>query len=90
MVLGALASVLGCFDDAERLFTEAEELNTAGGMRFGDAKTKMLWGRMLHQRGGPGDAERARALLAEARDMAAAGGYAAIERRAIVELSKIV
>jgi tetratricopeptide (TPR) repeat protein len=89
MLLGALATVLGRYEDAEMYFAEAEELNTRGGMRFADAHTKMLWGRMLRQRGGRSDDARARALLVEAIGIATGQGYAAIERRATAELSKI-
>jgi hypothetical protein len=70
-------------------FAEAEDLNTRGGMRFADAHTKMLWGRMLSQRGGRGDAERARALLVEAIEIATGQGYATIKGRATTELSKM-
>jgi class 3 adenylate cyclase/tetratricopeptide (TPR) repeat protein len=89
MLLGALATVLGRYEVAEMYFAEAAELNTRGGMRFADAHTKMLWGRMLRQRGGHGDAVRARALLVEAREIAGGQGYAGIERRATAELSEI-
>ena len=49
----------------------------------------MLWGRMLRIRNGPGDADRARDLLEQARESAAARGYALVERQADVELSKL-
>jgi class 3 adenylate cyclase/tetratricopeptide (TPR) repeat protein len=89
MILGALATVLGRYEDAEKYFAEAEDLNTRGGMRFAEAHTKMLWGRMLCARSGPGDSDRARTLLEQARESAAARGYAMVERRASAELSKL-
>jgi len=89
MFLGALAAVVGRYEEAETYFEEAEELNTRGGMRFAEANTKMLWGRMLRHRGEPGDADRARELLTGARESAAIRGYAAVERRAEAELSKL-
>ena len=49
----------------------------------------MLWGRMLRARNGPGDADRARELLEQARESAAVHGYAMVERRANTELSKL-
>jgi tetratricopeptide (TPR) repeat protein len=87
--LGALTTVLGRYEDAESYFREAQDLNTRGGMRFAEAHTKMLWGRMLGRRGAEGDAQRAQALLLEAREVAIDKGYGAIERRAAAELSKI-
>jgi tetratricopeptide (TPR) repeat protein len=87
--LGGLATVPGRFEEAESYFEQAAELNTRGEMRFAEAETNMLWGRMLGARNGPGDTDRARLLLEQARESAAARGYAMVERRAIAELSKI-
>jgi class 3 adenylate cyclase/ATP/maltotriose-dependent transcriptional regulator MalT len=87
--LGALATVLGRYKYAELCFKEAENLNTRGGMRFAEAHTKMLWGRMLRLRGDDDDAARAQAMLIEARELAINNGYGAIERHAAAELSKI-
>ncbi len=87
--LGALAAVLGRYEFAESYFKEAENLNTRGGMRFADAYTKLLWGRMLRRRGDDDDAGRAEALLIEARELATRNGYGTIERHAAAELSKI-
>jgi tetratricopeptide (TPR) repeat protein len=89
MYLGALTTVLGRYEEADKYFEEAQELNVRGGMTFAEANTKMFWGRMLRQRGGPGDAERGRVLLSEAREVAARRDYAAVERRATAELSKL-
>jgi class 3 adenylate cyclase/tetratricopeptide (TPR) repeat protein len=90
MYLGGLAAVLGQYDDAEKYFAEATDLNVRGGMRFAEAHTNLLRGRMLRARGGPSDAERARELLEQARSVSAASGYATIERRAAAELSTFV
>ncbi len=89
MFLGGLSTVLGHFDEAESYFEQADELQNRGGMRFAEAHTKMLWGRMLRLRGGPGDTDRAQDLLTEARQASSSRGYAAIEQRAIAELSKL-
>jgi hypothetical protein len=58
-------------------------------MEFSAAATHLRWGRMLRDRGGPGDLERARDLLAEAHDAAASRGYVSIARRATAELSNL-
>jgi class 3 adenylate cyclase/tetratricopeptide (TPR) repeat protein len=85
---GSLESVLGRYDEAERHFAKAAELNARGQMEFAAAATHLHWGRMLSARGGPGDLERARALLAQAHDAAVSRGYAGIARRATTALSE--
>jgi len=87
--LGGLVAVLGRYEEAERYFEAARELNRRGEMRFAEAMTNLLWGRMLRTRNGPGDAERARTLLVGAQESAAAHGYAAVERRVAEELTKL-
>jgi tetratricopeptide (TPR) repeat protein len=87
--LGGLATVVGRYEEAESYFEQAAELNARGEMRFAEAETNMYWGRMLRARNGPGDADRARILLEQARESAAARGYAMVERRASAELSKL-
>jgi hypothetical protein len=44
---------------------------------------------MLRARNGPGDTDRARILLEQTRESAAARGYAMVERRASAELSNL-
>jgi tetratricopeptide (TPR) repeat protein len=87
--LGGLATVAGRYEDAESYFEQATELNARGAMRFAGAETNRLWGRMLRARNGPGDTDRARILLEQARESAADRGYAMVERRASAELSKL-
>jgi hypothetical protein len=89
MFLGGLASVLQRFNEADAYFQEAAELNRRGQMKFAQAHTNMLWGRMLRTRDEPCDADRARSLLEHARDIAATHGYATIERQARAELSTL-
>ena len=89
MYLGGLATVVDRFDESESYFEQAAELNTRGEMKFAEAYTNLLWGRMLRTRGGQGDADRARQLLEQARESAAARGYAMVERHANAELSKL-
>ncbi len=88
-ILGGLATVLRRFDEAEAYFEEAAELNRRGEMRYSDAYTNMLWGRMLRVRDGDGDAERARQLLDKARESAVSCGYAMVDRRIVAEISKL-
>jgi tetratricopeptide (TPR) repeat protein len=87
--LGGLATVDGRYEEAESYFEQAAELNTRGEMRFAEAQTNTYWGRMLRARNGPGDTDRARILLEQVRESAAARGYAMVERRASTELSKL-
>ena len=87
--LGGLATVVDRFNDAESYLVQAAELNTRGEMKFAEAYTNMLWGRMLRTRNGPGDADRARERLGQARETAAARRYAMVERQANAELSKL-
>jgi len=85
---GSLESVLGRYDEAEKHFAKAAELNARGQLEFSAAVTHLQWGRMLSARGGPGDLERARNLLAQAHDTAVSRGYAGIARRATAALSE--
>lgn len=84
--LAGLMTLLGRYDEAEAYFAEAAELNTRGAMVYSEANTNRLWGRMLRQRGGAGDAERARHLLEGARSTAAERGYALVQQAAAAEL----
>ena len=88
MFLGGLATVIGRHDEAESYFEHAAELNDRGEMTFAEAQTNLLCGRMLRTRSGPGDADRARELLEQAKSIAAERGYAMVERKAKAELSK--
>jgi tetratricopeptide (TPR) repeat protein len=85
---GSLESVLGRYDEAEKHFAKAAELNARGQLEFSAAVTHLQWGRMHSARGGPGDLERARDLLAQAHDTAVSRGYAGIARRATAALSE--
>jgi class 3 adenylate cyclase/tetratricopeptide (TPR) repeat protein len=87
--LGGLATVVGRYEEAESYFEQAAELNARGAMRFAEAETNLYWGRMLLARNGPGDTDRARILLGQARESASARGYAMVARRASSELSKL-
>jgi class 3 adenylate cyclase len=82
MFLGGLATVLGSYDDAERYFHEADQLNVRGRMSFAQAETNLWWARMLLLRRGEGDAERATYRLERARFEAGTRGYPTIEAQA--------
>jgi tetratricopeptide (TPR) repeat protein len=63
--LGLLATVLERWDDAERHFEDAIEMNERMGFRPWTAMTRLNYATMLLRRNGPGDGERARTLLSE-------------------------
>ena len=65
--LGLLATTLGRWEDAERHFETALEVNERIGARSWLAHTRHDYAQMLTKRDGPGDAERARRLMSEAR-----------------------
>ena len=73
--LGGLAAVLGRHDQADAYYARAAALSAQMGAEFFVARTNLSWGRMLAERQGPDDAERARDLLTRARDTAEARGY---------------
>jgi tetratricopeptide (TPR) repeat protein len=65
--LGALATLLGRFEDAERHFEQALRMNETMGARPWVAHTQEDHARMLLERNAPGDQERAEQLLSRAR-----------------------
>jgi len=64
--LGILAATTSSWDDAERHFEEALEMNARMGARPWLAHTQRDYARMLLARAAPGDRERARVLLSRA------------------------
>ena len=80
--LGQLAATLGRWDEAEAHYIAAIELET--GLRSPPllARTRYWYGRMLLQRGRPGDAERARSLLKSAVETAEGLGMARLAAQA--------
>jgi hypothetical protein len=87
--LGGLATVLGRFDTAETFFMMSSALSGRMRAKFFAARTDLLWARMLVERGGPGDADRARSLLINARDVAATQSYGVVQRRAVAALNQL-
>ncbi len=67
---GMLAACLGRWDDAERHFTDALAMNERLGARPSNVRTRRAWASMLLDRNDPsrpGDAARARELIAAGR-----------------------
>ena len=89
LYLGALASVLGRYEEAEPYFFEAAECSARMGTVFPTTRTDLLWGGMLVERGAHDDADRARDLLTRASATATAQGYAKVERSAGYALRRL-
>jgi hypothetical protein len=85
--LGVLSGVLGDPARAEAHFAAAEALHQRIAAPTWLARTRLEWGAMLLAGGQPGDAERGRELLGQARATARELGLADIERRATERLS---
>ena len=83
--LGLLATVTKRWDDAERHFEEALELNERVGARPWLARTQEDYARMLLARARPGDHDRALQLLADARSNFRELGMEAWAHRAYAE-----
>ena len=89
LYLGALASVLGRYEEAEPYFFEAAECSARMGTVFPTTRTDLWWGGMLVERGAHDDADRARDFLTRARATATAQGYAKVERSAGYALRRL-
>ncbi len=81
-VLGILAHRLGDDDAAIRDLEEAVAIESRLGAPAYEARARLALGRVHLQRGGPGDAERASALLHEANTIAERHGVAGVARQA--------
>ena len=80
--LGALATVLGRYDDAERHFALAPDMVTRLPAPFHLAHLRLELGRMQVARGGPGDGPAAVENLTAARTIAIERGYETVVARA--------
>ena len=80
--LGLSAATAGRWGDAERSFEAALRVNARIGARSWLAHSREDYARALLARGGPGDGERARDLLAQALDAYRALGMDAFAERA--------
>ena len=90
-MLGGLLSVLGRYDEAEQQLEKALRMSGRAHMRYGEAQTRLAWGRMLSGKLGDrarsdGSAER---WLLESLDIARSSSYGAIERRALGALDHL-
>jgi len=79
--LGALAATLGHYDEAGEHFADAVDRQDRIGARGTVIHTRLAWADMLRRRDAPGDPERARTLLREAKAGAAALGLPHLEAR---------
>jgi hypothetical protein len=82
LYLGALATVLERYDDAERHLLHSTDICAHNGMKFYAALTELRRAQLYLARGLEADMEPARRLLESAKNDAQAGGYGAIERAA--------
>ena len=73
---GLLAACLRRWEDAERHFTDALAMNERLGARPCVVRTRRAWAAMLLDRNAPGDAARARELIAAGRAEAETLGMA--------------
>jgi class 3 adenylate cyclase/tetratricopeptide (TPR) repeat protein len=84
--LGGLATVLRRYDEADAYFGRSSAMSARMNAKFFGAITDLLWGNMLAERRAEGDTEKARDLLTQAQEAAAAHGYGNVERRAAAAL----
>ena len=68
--LGTLASTLGRYEQAERYFAAAAEIEQRLGAPLFLARTRASWARALIARGRPEDRERAQTMLEQAEEVA--------------------
>lgn len=79
--LGALATVLGRYDEAEEYLSNALEICRRGEMKFSEVRTQLAIARMLLQRRQEDDLEQARHTLECALVTAVSRGYASLEAK---------
>jgi class 3 adenylate cyclase len=80
--LGGLSTVIGDYDSANQDFEQSAAMCARMEARFFAARTNLVWGQMLSERGAPGDHQKARELLVEAQTSARTHGYSVVEKRA--------
>jgi hypothetical protein len=78
--LGALATVLGSYEEAEDCFDTASRWNAAADAPHLGCLTDVRWASMLLRRRLPGDVQRAETLLDQAGGLARAKGFAGVLR----------
>ena len=80
--VGALQAALGLYEDADRSFSTAADMEEAAGAVIHLARTRTEWAQMLLARRGPGDADRATALLADVLAVTSSLDLPAVEQKA--------
>ena len=80
--IGALEATLGRYEDADRSFSTAAHMEQTAGAVIHLARTRVEWARMLLARRGPGDVDRATALLDEVLTATSWLELPAVEQRA--------
>ena len=85
--VGLLTATLGRLDQAHASLARAEVAHRAVPAPAWLARTRLAQAEVLIQRGEPGDADHARALLGEALDTASSLGLAAVEGRVATALA---
>ena len=88
-LLGGLATVVGRYEQADAYFSQAAATNDRLKAKSFTARTNLWWGMMHAKRKAHGDTDRARHLLTHAHTVAAANGYAHIERLATEALAQL-
>ncbi len=88
MFLGGLSTVVGRYDDSARYLQEARDLSVRANMKFAEASTELLWGRLLLTRGDAKDRGSRDEHLRRAMTMSKKHGYAFIEQRASEALGR--
>jgi hypothetical protein len=78
---GALSTVLGGYDDAERLLTAGLAAHRSLGAPFFEARSCLELARLHRSRCGPGDADAAEARAERSLELARRFGYSGVERR---------
>jgi hypothetical protein len=87
--LGGLATVLGRFEESDGYFTTSAAFCERVGAKCFGARTDLNWARLLLERQGPGDRERARVLLEKAHAVSVQNGYGTTVRRAAQALQRL-
>jgi len=87
--LGVLERTLGRFSSAQDHFARAAETHARMDAPTWLARTRLEWARMLLERRGPGDVDRARELVSQALATAKEFGLGGVERQAVALLGEL-
>ena len=84
--LGGLATVLRRYEEADAYFAHSAVTSERVGAKYFCARTDLLWGKMLLERRGLDDIEKARTLITRAQTASEKHGYGNVQRRAAAAL----